>query len=287
MPCPGHLNAKTLRETDTNAVEYKEWFTHNDVKPFLILVRQVIEAFHFTGTEGCVLAFDDLENGRGLLFRFRRLKGDSHGRLHNRVEVFLINKASLPELLDGGFAAVPDEAASTFNISPTRGEALPPCGRKVVGEVCFDVWGLPDSFYFSEIRTSGEKTSEDGGVTGVEVPQRKGMCYMARVIIVVVLLMMLAAGGYMFWQSRQIDALGNRLSYANEQLEKCRADNQRLRKWVADREKFHKDMDNLKDALRKVRDGLSEGEKLLGMFGTDLVKTNASVRVEKSLIPQQ
>ena len=282
MECPGYLYAKTLRETDANAVGYKEWFAHDGVKPFLPQITQVRGAFHFTGTGGCILAFNDLEDGRGLLFRFRYMKeGDVHGRLHNRVEVMLIDKSRLSEFLNGGFVAVPNEANCTFSISQASGEALPVRSHETVGDVYLDIWGSTESFYFSKDEKKSENMSEGNDGVDIEVPRQKGLGCIARLTMAVFVFVALAAGGYLFWQSKQIESLNVKLASANEQLEKCRADNQQLRKWVADREKFHNDMNKLKNALLKMREGLSESEKLLGMLGADSARTNKPAHESK------
>ena len=281
MEYPGYLYAKTLRETDVNAVGYKEWFAHDDVRPFHSRITQVVGAFHFTGT-GCILAFNDLEDGRGLLFRFRYMKeGDVHGRLHNRVEVVLIDKSSLPEFLNGSFVADPNEAKCTFSISQANGEALPFRRHETIGEVTLDIWGSVKSFYLSRVDGQSENMSEGTDGAGNEVPRQKGFGCMSRLIITVFVFVALAAGGYLFWQSKQIESLNVKLASTNEQLEKCRADNQQLRKWVADREKFHNDMNKLKNALLKMREGLAESEKLLGMFGADSARTKKPAQESK------
>ncbi len=275
MDCPGYLYAKTLKEDDRqHAVEYQEWFLHDDLTPFKSCIMQISEAFHFTATAGTVLAFVETSAGKGLLCRFRRMPyGDTKGRLHNRVEVMLVDGAVLPRLLNGGFKAIPNESGKSFDVDPVVGDALPQCGGHAFSGIGFKVWGPAEAFYFSKGSSSGwqESKETEKDVASDEVSAEKGG-WLVRFALVLTVAALLVAGGYIYFQGCRIKELDRDILFLKDRLAERESQIRRMSEQDKKWERIGKRVGDLQAAFKNLRDNVSAVELLLELPQTDKQK---------------
>ena len=274
MKCPGYLNSKTLHEADEFAVEYKEWFLHDTLKPLYDRIKLFLESFHFTMANGTALALTKVADNKGLLFRFRRMPhGDTLGRLHNRIEVILIDCARLSELLNGRFKAIPNDVDCTFDVEPACGDAMPRCEGKCVSGCEFMIWGNASEFYFNSGDAMQSKvqsyTCEEGvGVSmGATDDRKKVGGGRTRFLLVLLVLCQLASGVYIYWCESKVKRLDCDNYTLKERLAEKESQVQQLSVFFKDQENFEKMKDRLFVVIRNLQNNVADLEGILAAIG--------------------
>lgn len=273
---PGYLYGKTLLETDVADGEHRVWFVHDSLKDREALIDSFRRAFVWQTArldgKSEVWASARLSScPETLMLRVSCLPADALGRIHTRLEAFLVDSSECGLFETRNVRLLPELATKTCSLEVLPdGEDRGPCQCVTCEGVSFKIWGPSAWYVFEESGSAaGRRDSEEPRPASerLELETEKGAAGMSlffRILFAGVALLAVGGWGYSMFVRQELQREQSKSREISSECRKLRKLNADLRSQNANLASMVKNGTRLRQILLNVYREVEEGVVLVG-----------------------